>query len=82
MKIDFNVQLTTIPDVQDFVNIASTSIYDVTVSHGRYIVDGKSLMGIFSLNLSNPIKVTVEADGAIDKGFLDKFAPYIVDERV
>ena len=56
------IRLSTIADVRDFVNIVSATDIDVDLSSGRYIVDGKSIMGIFSLDLLSPIKLTAHAD--------------------
>lgn len=56
------VQLRTINDVKDFVNIVSKCSYDVDLTSGRYTVDAKSIMGIFSLDLSKPINVEVFSD--------------------
>lgn len=56
------IQLKTIDDVKDFVNIVSKCSYDVDLTSGRYTVDAKSIMGIFSLDLSKPIKVEVFSD--------------------
>ena len=56
------MQLRTIDDVKDFVNIVSKCSYDVDLSSGRYTVDAKSIMGIFSLDLSKPINVEVYSD--------------------
>ncbi len=58
----FNLMLNTIDDVKDFVNIVSKCDFDVDLTSGRYIVDAKSIMGIFSLNLSKPIMVEVHSD--------------------
>ncbi len=68
------IRLSTIADVRDFVNIVSATDIDIDLSSGRYIVDGKSIMGIFSLDLLSPIKLTAYADDT-DKLFaeLDKF---------
>ncbi|MBQ7321047.1 MAG: HPr family phosphocarrier protein [Clostridia bacterium] len=68
------IRLSTIADVRDFVNIVSATDIDVDLSSGRYIVDGKSIMGIFSLDLLSPIKLTAHADDT-DELFaaLDKF---------
>lgn len=60
----FNILLKSITDVKDFVNIVSKYDYDVDLSSGRYVVDAKSIMGIFSLDLSKPIKVQVYGDDA------------------
>ena len=58
----FNLMLNSINDVKDFVNIVSKYDFDVDLTSGRYVVDAKSIMGIFSLNLSKPIKVEVHED--------------------
>ena len=58
------IRLSTIADVRDFVNIVSATDIDIDLSSGRYIVDGKSIMGIFSLDLLSPIKLTVHSDNA------------------
>lgn len=58
----FNIMLKSINDVKDFVNIVNKYDFDVDLSSGRYVVDAKSIMGIFSLDLSKPIKVEVHTD--------------------
>ena len=45
------IRLSTIADVRDFVNIVSATDVDVDLISGRYVIDGKSIMGIFSLDL-------------------------------
>lgn len=68
------IRLSTIADVRDFVNIVSSTNIDVDLSSGRYIVDGKSIMGIFSLDLLSPIKLTAHTDDGEDLfKALDKF---------
>ncbi len=68
------IRLSTIADVRDFVNIVSATEIDVDLSSGRYIVDGKSIMGIFSLDLLNPIKLTAYDDDPADLlAALDRF---------
>ncbi|MBR7185019.1 MAG: HPr family phosphocarrier protein [Clostridia bacterium] len=57
-----DIRLSTIQDVQNFVNIVNRYDIDVDLSSGRYIVDAKSIMGIFSLDLLKPITLTAHAD--------------------
>lgn len=59
------IKLNTISDVNSFVN-ASTKYYegDIDVEQGRQVIDGKSILGIFSLNLMNPMDVTIYTDNA------------------
>ena len=68
------IRLSTIADVRDFVNIVYGTDIDVDLSSGRYVVDGKSIMGIFSLDLLSPIKLTAYSDDT-DELFkaLDRF---------
>ena len=58
------IRLLTIVDVRDFVNIVAKSDTDIDLQSGRYVVDGKSIMGIFSLDLLSPITLTVHSDDA------------------
>jgi len=68
------IRLSTIADVRDFVNIVAKSDIDVDLQSGRYIVDGKSIMGIFSLDLLSPITLTAHADDTAELfAELDRF---------
>lgn len=58
----FNIMLDSINSVKTFVNIVSRYDFDIDLTSGRYVVDAKSIMGIFSLDLSKPIKVDVHGD--------------------
>ncbi|MBR0277796.1 MAG: HPr family phosphocarrier protein [Clostridia bacterium] len=60
----FNIMLDSINNVKKFVSIVEKYDYDIDLSSGRYVVDGKSIMGIFSLDLSKPIKVDAHGDDA------------------
>ena len=70
------VMLDSISAVKDFVSIVANYDYDVDLASGRYAVDAKSIMGIFSLDLSKPIQLTAHTDDA-DK-FFNEIAKYIV----
>lgn len=70
------VQISSIGDVKSFVNIVGKYDFDIDLISDRYVVDAKSIMGIFSLDLTKPIKVELHSDDtqAIEK----ELAPYIV----
>lgn len=72
----FNIALKSINDVKDFVNAVNKYDFDVDLTSGRYVVDAKSIMGIFSLDLSKPIKVEVHADSC--DTFLEEIKSFIV----
>ena len=58
----FDVSFKTLPDVQKFVNIVNRYSFDIDLTSGRYVVDAKSIMGIFSLDLSKPITLEIHSD--------------------
>ena len=58
----FYIKLLTVKDVQKFVGIAIRQEFDIDLSSGRYVVDAKSIMGIFSLDLTDKIKVVADTD--------------------
>lgn len=74
------IKLVTIADVRDFVSINTMSEVDITLTSGRYVVDGKSILGIFSLDLMNPITISVDTDGAEADAYFDSISRFIVEE--
>lgn len=74
--ISFPIQLTSVSDIKSFVDAASRLDCDIDVICGRYLVDGKSIMGLFSIDLSQPIVVEVhgtQAQADIFKSTIEKF---------
>lgn len=71
----FQILLSSINDVKNFVNTVSKYDYDIDLTSGRYVVDAKSIMGIFSLDLSKPIKVEIHNDNSDD--LMAELKPYI-----
>jgi phosphotransferase system HPr-like phosphotransfer protein len=68
------VALQAINDVKDFVNIVMRYDFDIDLVSGRYAIDAKSIMGIFSLDLSKPIELNAHTDNADDVlKAIDKF---------
>lgn len=55
----YQIMLHSVQDVKDFVHFANRFPFDFDLVSGRYVVDGKSIVGIFSLDLSNPIDVLI-----------------------
>ena len=70
------VALQAINDVMDFVNIVMRYDFDIDLVSGRYAIDAKSIMGIFSLDLSKPIELNAHTDNADD--FLKAIDKFIV----
>ncbi|MDE6596844.1 MAG: HPr family phosphocarrier protein [Oscillospiraceae bacterium] len=71
------VMLGTINDVKNFVTVVTQCDYDVDLISGRYAVDAKSIMGIFSLDLSKPIELEAHTDDA--SAFFAQIKQFIVD---
>ncbi|MBR4112594.1 MAG: HPr family phosphocarrier protein [Ruminiclostridium sp.] len=63
---EFNVKITTINDVKKFVSTVMTFDYDIDLVSGRYAIDAKSIMGIFSIDLSKELKLIAHTDDAVE----------------
>ncbi len=75
------IRLSSIQDVRTFVDIVTKYNIDIDLSSGRYVVDAKSIMGIFSLDLPNPIKLSAQTDKEDEvKALLDDLKAFIVEE--
>ena len=56
------ISLTQVHQVQQFVNLVNKYPFDVDIVSGRYTVNAKSLLGIYSLDLNTPLKVLIYSD--------------------
>ena len=72
------ISLNSIDKVKSFVNEITKSDYDFDLVSGRYVIDAKSIMGIFSLDLSKPIDLNIHAEDDSDV-ILQALKPYIID---
>lgn len=73
-----NIQVKEIKDVYALVNILVGFNGDVDLESGRYKVDGKSILGIFSLDLRHPIKLTYNSEEGAD-ALYEQLKPFIVE---
>ena len=71
------IRLNSIGEVKEFNRIAVTVPGDVDLHSGRYCVDAKSIMGIFSLDLSKPIDLNIHAEENVEE-VLGVLKPYII----
>ena len=60
------ISLNSIDKVKSFVNAITQYEYDFDLISGRYVIDAKSIMGIFSLDLSKPIDLAIHAEANVD----------------
>ena len=72
------ISLNSIDKVKSFVNSITQFEFDFDLVSGRYVIDAKSIMGIFSLDLSKPIELVIHAEDHLDE-IMDILKPYIVD---
>lgn len=73
------IKLSTIKDVQDFVRILSAYAGEADLSSGRYVVDAKSIMGIFSLDLQKPISLCLRDEQHSAGALIAQLKPYITE---
>lgn len=73
-----SISLNSIDKVKAFVNDISKYDFDFDLVSGRYVIDAKSIMGIFSLDLSKPIDLNIHAEGANLEDVLSVLKAYII----
>ena len=72
------ISLNSIDKVKSFVNAITQFNFDFDLISGRYVIDAKSIMGIFSLDLSKPIDLNIHADDNVDE-IMAMLKPYLCD---
>ncbi|KAI4446931.1 hypothetical protein C823_001449 [Eubacterium plexicaudatum ASF492] len=70
------ISLNSIDKVKSFVNAITQFDYDFDLISGRYVIDAKSIMGIFSLDLSKPIDLAIHAEEELE-AILEVIKPYL-----
>ncbi|MBP3857319.1 MAG: HPr family phosphocarrier protein [Ruminiclostridium sp.] len=63
---EFKVKIETINDVKQFVSTVMTFNYDIDLISGRYAIDAKSIMGLFSIDLSKELKLVAHTDDSAE----------------
>ena len=71
------ISLNSIDKVKSIVNDITKFDYDFDLVSGRYVIDAKSIMGIFSLDLSRPIDLNIHAEENVDD-VLETLKPYMI----
>ena len=72
------ISLNSIDKVKSFVNEITKYDYDFDLVSGRYVIDAKSIMGIFSLDLSKPIDLNIHAENQDADNIIELLKPYLV----
>ena len=70
------ISLNSIDKVKSFVNAITQFNFDFDLISGRYVIDAKSIMGIFSLDLSKPITLNIYSD---DDAIMESLKPFLVE---
>ena len=74
------ILVDTVDKVKDFVAIANKCDCDIDVVSGRHVINATSIMGMFSLSLSEPVELRIyDAEKAPE--ILEKFEDYIIDQE-
>lgn len=71
------ISLNSIDRVKSFVNTITQFEYDFDLISGRYVIDAKSIMGIFSLDLSKPIDLAIHSEVHVDE-IMEALKPYLI----
>ena len=71
------ISLNSIDKVKSFVNDLAKFDADFDLVSGRYVIDAKSIMGIFSLDLSKPIDLNIHAEDNVEQ-IMTVLKPYLI----
>ncbi|MCR5216342.1 MAG: HPr family phosphocarrier protein [Lachnospiraceae bacterium] len=74
------ISLNSIDKIKSFVNDITKFDSDFDLVSGRYVIDAKSIMGIFSLDLAKPIELNIHAEENVDQ-IIEILKPYIVENN-
>lgn len=81
MQNEFRVQLNTIDRVKRFVKICDNYEEDIDLGSGRYIIDAKSIMGIFSFDLTKPLNIRIHSNNDdVVRRFNEEMSEYRYDD--
>lgn len=81
MKKQLWANLNSIDKAKDFAALASLMRCEIDVCSGRYVVDAKSVLGLFSVDLSVPVEVVVHGTPEEVEEFTEKCKPFLVPEE-
>ena len=73
------IQLSSIQQIKDFTNLVTRYPNDFDLISGRYTIDAKSIMGIFSLDLTHPLKLCIHGD--VTEELLKALEPYLEENK-
>lgn len=71
------IKLQSVEQVKEFVQTVSTSPYDIDIASGRYVVDAKSILGIFSLDMEKTMELIIHGNNCQE--ILEKLESFIID---
>ncbi|MBE6964825.1 MAG: HPr family phosphocarrier protein [Oscillospiraceae bacterium] len=77
---NFKITLSSINEVKSFVNAACSQMCDIDIISGRYVIDAKSIMGIFSIDLTKPVTVSVNGTEEEYKAFRELVKDIVVED--
>ena len=72
------ILLDNMEKVKNFVSLAMTKDYDVDLISGKYVVNGKSIMGVFSLDLTKPLMVNANTG---NDNFAEEIKEYVIEQK-
>ena len=76
---EFSIEIHSFQDVQEFVSLATVQPFRVLVGNDRSRVNGKSFIGMVSLDYTEPLKVRVECDDESFRQFREAAGRFVVD---
>jgi phosphotransferase system HPr-like phosphotransfer protein len=74
------ILINTIEKVKKFCSLTIMQDYDLSLHSGRYVIDAKSILGVFSIDISKPVAMHIDTEGVDIEQVKETFKDFIVEE--
>ena len=72
-----SIKFSSVNEIKDFVNLTMVQPFDIDLMAGRYVVDAKSILAVFGLDLDSEVTIGIHADEDEAADFLAKVNKYL-----
>ena len=76
--LELHIKATSFEDIRAISDLAAAEAYEIVVTDGERVVNAKSLMSIFSLDMDRPLRLQLDCSETDSESFRQKAAGYIV----
>lgn len=72
-----SIKFSSVNEIKDFVNLTMVQPFDIDLMAGRYVVDAKSILAVFGLDLDSEVTIVIHAEDKEAENFIAKVNKYL-----